>query len=676
MENKEQLNQEKNIEKADQELDCSIDEKKATSESSSMSEDVKSEIIMEEKEKTLVPEQEQIQEPVEETKSDEQIDAVETESPKDEETESSKDEETESEDTHEDIDEGEFEKLSREELIKLLEEAVNSEDVVSVKQKVIACKSAFINLMKESEQEQLNKFLEEGGEKIDFRPVEDPLKKKFSQLSNLYREKKKQYAETQEKIKTDNFAKKNQILESIRELLVSEETLKETYDKFRELQDQWKEIGAVPSSEVKNLWENYHFLVEKFFEKVKLNRELRDLGLKRNLEKKIEICEKAEELLLDSSVNNAFSALQTLHQDWKEIGPVAVDKSDEIWDRFKSASDKINARRRELREERMKQQMEAYEAKQALCEKAEEIIAKERKNPKDWQADSDALLELMKNWKETGFAPKKFNDAIWDRFRGSFNALFSAKKDYFQKLKDEQNENYQRKIELCIQAEGIKDSNDWGVTTKELIRLQAEWKKIGMIPRKHRDKIWQRFRAACDEFFNRKSEHFSDARASEDANLKLKEELIARVKGFEPKDSKDENIAALKELQREWMNIGHVPFKLKDKIYSDFRGAMDSLVEKMQVSEFEVTRGQFAEHIQSMKQGDSGERQLDREKYNLKRKIDRIKEDIQLWENNILFFADSKQANVLKNEVQKKINRAKGEIKLLQAKIDLIKEQA
>ncbi|MFA8450148.1 MAG: DUF349 domain-containing protein [Bacteroidales bacterium] len=650
----------------------------------------KSQIVMEEKEKQIVPENEQnqVQEDMVEKNQTEEVETAEAvnENATEEVVENKQEteaipadlDENKNETEEEDQDafkEEELEGLSREELILLLEEAVKEGDVLAVKQKVAAIKLNFLKLQKEGEQEQLNKFLESGGERIDFKPAEDPLRKRFGAASHLYRERRQKYQEEQEKLKLDNLAKKNTILEKIRVLLVSEESLKETYDQFKELQEEWRNIGNVPSAEVKNLWNNYHFLVEKFFEKVKLNRELRDMGLKKNLEKKTEICVKAEALLLEESTSVAFANLQGLHQEWKEIGPVPADQSEELWNRFKCASDQINAKRRELREERNKLQMEAYDAKVALCEKAEEVLARQRDTAKDWQRDSDELLALMETWKKTGFAPKKFNEEIWERFRNSFDELFSGKKEFFQKMKDEQNENYQKKVELCIQAEALKDSNDWGVTTKELIRLQADWKKIGMVPKKQRDKIWVRFRAACDEFFNRKSEHFKGARVNEEENLKLKQEIIEKVGAFEAGDSKDDNINALREFQKQWSAIGHVPFKLKDKVYGDFRSAMDNLVQKMQLNELEVMKDNFADQVQNMRNSEDGSRQLNRERFNIQKKIERIQEDIQVWENNILFFADSKQANILKTEVQKKINRAKGEIKVLKEKIKMIREQ-
>lgn len=637
---------------------------------------------MEEKEKQVVSDNDlnQVQEDVVNSDATKETPAVQDEQTVEGETTSpadlnENDNETEVEESV-DFDEAEIADLCKEELIVLYEETVKDSNVNAVKQKVAAIRVAFLKLQKEDEQKQLDAFLEAGGEKIDFRPDEDPLRKRFGAASHLYRERRQKYQEEQEALKLDNLAKKNEILDKIRTLLVSEDSLKETYDQFKQLQEDWKTIGNVPSSEVKNLWNNYHFLVEKFFEKVKLNRELRDMGLKKNLEKKTEICEKAEALLLNENTQEAFSELQALHTEWKEIGPVPQEQSEDLWNRFKMASDQINSKRREIREARAKQQMEAYETKVGLCENAEEILANKRETAKDWQNDSDKLMALMETWKKTGFAPKKYNEEIWERFRTSFDDFFTGKKEFFNKMKDDQNVNYQKKVELCIEAEALKDSSDWNPTTKELIRLQAEWKKIGMVPKKQRDKVWARFRAACDEFFNRKADHFKGARQGEEENLKLKREVIEKVKAFQAGDSKDANINALRDFQKQWSAVGHVPFKEKDVVYNEFRAAMDKLVEQMQVNEFELAKDNFADQVEHMKNSEDGSRQLDREKYNIQKKIERIQEDVQVWENNIMFFANSKQASVLKNEVQKKINRAKGEIKILKEKLKMIRTQA
>ena len=319
-----------------------------------------------------------------------------------------------------------------------------------------------------------------------------------------------------------HLTKKQAILDELRGILASDDMLKKTYDDFRALQDRWKEIGSVPAAENSNLWNNYHFLVEKFFDKIKMERELRDLDMKKNLDAKIELCEKAEELLDEKSITKAFKALQKLHEDWKEVGPVPQDKKDEIWERFKAATDKINQIRREHYAQLEEEQTGNLEAKKALCEKAEELIAEDYTSVNAWQKKSDELSEIFGVWKTVGPAGKKENEEIWQRFRASMDAFFAKKKEFFATLKDRQTENLERKTQLCIEAEALMDSTEWKNATEQMKKLQEEWKTIGPVPKRHTDKIWKRFRAACDTFFNRKNEHFSGRRTEEEANLAAK----------------------------------------------------------------------------------------------------------------------------------------------------------
>jgi len=444
----------------------------------------------------------------------------------------------EQEDEHEDEEHEEdgqkvdYNELSREELAEALEKLVQSDDVNKIKAKIALIKVAFLKRTKVEKEERYQHFLSEGGDKEDYHPADDPLEEKFNQLFGIYKQKRSIFLENLEKEKLENLEKKKAILEELKELIGSEETLKKTYDDFKTLQERWREVGMVPKNEVNNLWQNYHFLVEMFFDKVKINKELKDLDLKKNLEQKIVLCEKAEELLLETSILKSFKELQRLHEKWKEIGPVPDDKREEIWDRFKSATEKINLRRRDHYKKLQEQQKGNLVAKTALCEKAENLLTEESNSIKEWQNMTRQFNELFKVWKTIGPAPKKQNDEIWERFKSSLDAFFSEKKEYFAKLKDQQVNNYNIKLDLCVQAEALKDSSEWRNTTRDLINLQKQWKEVGPVPRKHSDKIWKRFRNACDEFFNRKAEHFSNIKEEEGANLKKKEELIKEVESY------------------------------------------------------------------------------------------------------------------------------------------------
>jgi hypothetical protein len=562
--------------------------------------------------------------------------------------------------------------MSREELISNLETFVNEEDITSVKSKIALIKVAFLQKTKEfkesSYQERLNET-EDKEEKQKIEPLVDDLETKFNELFDIYRQKRAIYTENLEKEKVDNLKKKQDILEKLKDLINSEETLKKTYDEFRELQEEWRNIGMVPKLEVNNLWQNYHFLVEKFFDKVKINKELKDLDLKKNLEQKIELCEKVEELLLEPSIIKSFRELQRFHEQWKEIGPVPDDKKDEIWERFKSTTDKINQRRRDHYKQLQEEQEANLAAKVALCEKADSLLAKEATSVKAWQERTRQFNDLFKMWKSIGPAPKKQNDEIWERFKTTIDAFYTEKKEHFSKIKDQQINNYNLKLELCLQAEALKDSDDWRKSSRELIDLQKQWKEIGPVPRKHAEKIWQRFRGACDEFFNRKSAHFSGIRIKEAENLKLKEELIASVENHNFGTDRAENLEVLKEYQREWTEIGFVPFKEKDRLQNAFRNAINKRLDQLNISNSEIMLSTFMSRIDNIKGTAEGNRQLQREQTFLQNKINQLREEIMLWENNIGFLADTKNANIVKSDFEKKIEKAKSELSAMEAKL-------
>lgn len=574
-----------------------------------------------------------------------------------------------------------LEDLTREQLVEKLEDLVKDSNVNDIKSSVSAIKVAFLKLNKEFKHEEYQKLAQQNDDaepESAQEPVilqDDAVEERFKAAFNIYKQNKAKYNEEQEKIKIQNLEAKNLILEELKVLINSEETLKKTYDEFKALQERWKTIGMVPKSEINTLWQNYHFLVEKFFDKVKINKELKDLDLKKNLEAKIQLCERAEELLLETSIIKSFKQLQQYHEEWKEIGPVPQDKKDELWDRFKSATEKINERRREYYTEIQDGQEQNLAAKQILCEKAEQVLAQEVDSIKGWQDASNQITELLKIWKTIGPAPKKQNNEIWSRFKGSLDSFFNAKKDFFNKLKEQQIHNYNLKLDLCLQAESLRTSTDWKNTTRDLINLQAEWKKIGPVPRKQSDKIWKRFRAACDEFFASKAEYFKNIQSHEDDNLKLKLELIEKVKTFEIGDDRNKAIDSLKEFQRQWMDIGFIPIKEKEKLQNEFRSAINKHFEKLKVDSFTAGAQNYRSKIDKMtKDAPEAGRIINKEKNFLMGKIQQLQDDIKLWENNIGFFANSKTANLLKTEFEKKINKAKEEVAMYEAKLKMLRE--
>ena len=563
---------------------------------------------------------------------------------------------------------------TKDELAAMLEEIVQEPDVNKIKDKVTAVRVRFMQLNKEDMDKEYEAFLEGGGDKEAYQHEMDDAEKRFNAAFGIFKANRAKQNELLDAQKLENLAQKQAILEELKQLIASEETLKKTYDDFRALQDQWKTIGQVPATENANLWNTYHFLVEKFFDKVNINRELRDLDMKKNLDAKIVLCEKAEELMDEKSMAKAFKELQKLHEEWKEIGPVPQDKKDEIWERFKAATDKINAIRREHYSKIQEEQNANHETKTALCEKAEELLAEENTTINAWQKKSEELSELFKVWKTVGPAPKKQNEDIWARFKGTMDTFFAKKKEFFASLKDKQTENLERKINLCIEAEGLQESNEWKKATERFKKMQEEWKAIGPVPKRHADKIWKRFRAACDTFFSRKAEHFGGLKEEETANLAAKQAIIEEIKNFELKPSRAENMDAIKALQKRWIEIGHVPMKYKDSINTEYRNAVDALFDKMRNNQNEITTNEYKEMVELMKDDPESGDKMRREKTNLANKIQKLRDEISVLENNIGFFSNSKNSELMKAEYEKKINKAKNDLKVLEAKLKIIND--
>jgi hypothetical protein len=564
--------------------------------------------------------------------------------------------------------------MSREQLVVMLEETVRNEDVNEIKSKVAQIKVAYLAIANKERQEiYQNAAASEEAENFE---VADPLEERFKVAFGIYKHNKFRYTEDQEKIKVQNLDAKKKILDELKVLINSEETLKKTYDEFKALQDLWKGIGMVPKAEAQGLWQNYHFLIEKFFDKVKINKELKDLDLRKNLERKIELCEKAEELVLEPSISQSFKRLQELHEEWKEVGPVAQDKREEVWDRFKTATEQINDRRHDFYKKIQGDLDANLAAKELLCEKVEQLVATEFNSIKQWQDSTHQVNELLKMWKSVGQAPQKVNNDIWNRFKAQLDLYFSNKKEYFGKLKDQQLHNYNLKVELCLQAESHKLSTDWKNSSRELVKMQEEWKKIGPVPRKHSEKIWKRFRTACDDFFNTKNEYFKNMQASEGGNLQIKLDILSKVNAFEFSENRQESLTKIKELQREWMETGHVPIKEKDRIQAAFKVAVNKIYDKLKVDSQEASQMNYRSRYENVKDQPDAGRIISRERNGLQSKIDGLKEEILLWENNIGFFARSKQANLLKAEFEAKIANAKEELASLEAKAKILKTVA
>ena len=585
------------------------------------------------------------------------------------------DDEKESEDSAEKI-EADYAGLDLQAAVETLAAVVAETDYNQIKQRVGILKSKILQLIKAYKQEQLAAFLQDGGNQEEYEAETSEWEKSFNNSLHKFKVNKNSFIEKLEADKQKNLEAKQAIIESLKTLVEEETNLKLLNDKFKECQEKWKEIGPVPQNESTNLWQNYHFYVEKFFDILRINKELRSLDLKKNLEQKLSLCETAESLLLKESINSSFKALQQLHDEWKEIGPVPEDKKEEIWERFKNASDQINARRREYYDSLFEEHQGNYNAKVVLCEQVDELITVETPSIKVYNEISDKLTEILKIWKTLGPAPAKLNDEIWNRFKASLDKFFQAKKEFFQTLKDAQQQNYNLKLNLAILAEGIVSRTDWKQATDELLALQKEWKEIGQIPRKHSEVIWRRFRSACDKFFEAKANYFSNIQEIEGENLKKKEELIQRIKEHQFGEDKDENFEIIKAYQREWTELGHVPKKDKDRIYQEYRDVVNKHFTDLKLSAGTGRRDNFKSRVDNILSNPNAERIIDKEVRFLSNKLTQLKEDITLWENNLGFFTNSKNADVLKAEFIKKIDSAKKEMQELEFKIRTMKTEA
>ncbi len=558
------------------------------------------------------------------------------------------------------------------ELVELFEDILSKHNIQTIKGSISTIRNLFRDRIAAEKQIILDAFISNGGEKEDFVSEDTELEIKFNQLLKVYKSKKSNHIEKLELQKNENLKIKEELLEELKLLIGSTEPLKIINDKFREIDERWKSVGAVPQKNYSSLWKSYHFSVERFFDKVRQYRELKDLDFKKNLELKIELCEKTEELLVEKSVTKSFKLLQKYHDQWKEIGPVPEEKKDEIWERFKTCTDRINERRKEYYEERQNELQTNYKAKLVLCENIEELCTQEYSLIKDWNDMSDKLTELLNVWKTIGPAPKEVNDQVWERFKHNLDVFFVNKKNYLQKIKDEQLENFNQKVSLCIKVESIAERTDWNKATAEILELQKEWKTIGIVSRKQSDVIWKRFRGACDKFFEKKSSYFSNAKEHEQENLTKKETLIKSIVDFTYSENTNEDFETLKGFQREWNEIGHVPMKDKERLYKEYKNAIDNHFDKLKISSNDIRKSNYKSRIDSIMDSPNADRVIDKERRFLYNKATQLKEDINLWENNIGFFVKSPNAQLLTAEFQKKIDEARIELKDIETKIKLL----
>ena len=569
-----------------------------------------------------------------------------------------------------------YSELNIDGLLAAFRSLLEDKPVETIRRDVEQIKAAFYRHYKQEVEKHRREYLEAGGNPETYQAPENSSEKEFKDLFAAYKNKRNEYMQKFEEVKENNLRLKLQVIDELKQLIDKKEDINRTFSEFRDLQQKWKEIGPIPQANVRDTWDTYNHHVEKFYDYIKINRELRDLDLKKNLEIKTLLCEKVEELDKEEMIVPAFRKLQKYHEEWREAGPVPAEFKDSLWERFKEATSKINKKHQTYFESQKEEHQKNLEAKMALCEKVEAINAAAVTTSKEWSTRSKEIVELQKEWKTLGLATRKENAKLYERFRKACDTFFANKRQVFNNIKKELEDNLQKKITLCIRAEELAESDDWKKTTDELIALQKEWKTVGIVPRKASDEVWQRFRKACDRFFERKNENYASQNVEYIENQKLKEALIIEIAAFEATENPQTDIATLKEYQHRWNEIGFVPIKEKDRIQKEYRAAIDAKFKSLRMSDSERKINRYKSKIESIQPSNKGgNKTLRSEREKLFNQIRQLEADITLWENNIGFFAKSKNAEPLIADVKKKIEKAKEEIIVLEEKIKLIDKQ-
>ena len=563
-------------------------------------------------------------------------------------------------------------KLTKDEILSRLKSLVEA-PVENVRGEVEALKQAYYKIRHNEVEAQKSAFLSQGGAEEDFAIPEDTTEAELKDLLAIYKEKKAAMLAEEEKQKEANYALKLQLIEQLKALCASQDDFNKLYNEFKAIQQKWKEIKQVPEEHANELWHEYQNYSEQFYDLIKINNQFRDYDFKKNLELKTALCETVEKLEVEPDVISAFHQLQKLHQQWREIGPVAKDLREDLWARFKAASAVINKRHQQYFEDLKAKEQENLVAKTAICEQIESIDYAKLKTFKDWDKKNSEVLDLQQQWRTIGFTPKKFNTKIFERFRAACDIFFSRKVAFFKEKKVEMEKNLEKKRALCEQAEALKDSTDWKETTDKFVALQKEWKAIGQVPFRHSDAIWKRFITACDYFFAQREQTLSSQKSEEQANLKAKKELIEKVKSLDESLEPDEAINLLKDYMAEWNTIGFVPFRDKDKIYKAFHQAVDAQFDRLKVDRQDRRIRSFRSNLSEMAGKGKGKLYTEREK--LMRSYDRMKSELQTYENNIGFLSvHSKGGSGLIKEMERKIASLREEMELIVQKIDAIDE--
>lgn len=561
---------------------------------------------------------------------------------------------------------------SKEEILKRATDIV-AENETPDKEEIDNLKTTFYKLHIAERDAEQKAYLENGGDPNTYQVLPDPIEEAFKAQMGVIKERRAKLFLEQEQEKQENLQKKIDIIEKIKAMATSPDEANKSYQTFKELQQQWKEIKSVPAEKANELWRNYQLYVEQFYDLLKLNSEAREYDFKKNLELKEKLCENAERLAEEKDTISAFHQLQELHQEYREIGPVSKELREQIWARFKAASSVINKRHQQHFEEMRANEEENLAKKTALCEKVESLVAAENKGAADWEKRTKEIIDIQAEWKTIGFAPQKMNVKIFERFRTACDIFFSRKAEFFKGMKEKYAQNTEKKKALVEKAQQLSESTDWKSTADKLIALQKEWKTIGMVPRKLGDKLWNDFIAACNHFFEARSAAHADTRGEERENLSKKKAVIAKLKEMLGK-AQDNAAETIKQLIEEYNAIGHVPFNEKDKLYAQFRDTVDKLYKELNISAASQKLDDFKSNLKNLAK--KGVDVVDNERGKLMRRYEALKSEIQTYENNLGFLtAKSKKGNSLVDEMNRKVEKLKDDMQLVRQKIKAIDQQ-
>lgn len=567
-------------------------------------------------------------------------------------------------------------KQSKEEIVTRLKEIAEDAENAD-KQEIDSLKQAFYKLQKSELEAAKKAYIENGGNPEEFQPEADESETEFKSLMSVIKEKRGSLIAEQEKQKEENLEIKLTIIEKLKDLVAHPEEANKAYNEFKKLQQQWNEIKLVPAAKVNELWKNYQLYVEQFYDIIKLNNEFREYDFKKNLEIKNQLCVAAEKLADEPDVVSAFHQLQKLHQEFRDTGPVAKELRDEVWNRFKTASTNVNRRHQQHFETLKESEQRNLDEKTVICEIVEATDYSELTTFIAWENKTQEIIALQAKWKTIGFAPQKMNVKIFERFRTACDEFFKKKGEFYKSIKEGLNENLEKKKELCEKAESLKDSTEWKETADILSKIQKEWKAIGPVPKKYSESIWKRFIGACDYFFEQKNKATSSQRTVELENLEKKKALIDKLTAFDESLENEEAGTQIREIMKEWSDIGHVPFKEKDRLYKQYHSLIDKHFERLHISTSNRKLSNFKSNISSVaNQSDRNPSQtLYREREKLVRAYEGMKSDIQTYENNLGFLTtSSKKGNSLVTEVTRKVEKLKAELELILKKIEVIDE--